>query len=165
YLLFLFSVVPIFVSTALFSLARRSRLLALAVAAALLFVSLRGGILYFSDARESALSNREFLRELDELRIRYVHSDYHLSYKYVFLSHGRMIWTSALGPAQTEWYLPFREEVAAARDVALVPRSFRFARRIERRLEERGIRYRREDLLYPVLFDFSEDVSLSWLVP
>jgi hypothetical protein len=88
-----------------------------------------------------------------------------MSYKYVFLSHGRMIWTSALGPAQTEWYLPFREEVAAATDVALVPRSFRFARRIERRLAERGIRYRRENLLYPVLFDFSEEVSLSWLVP
>jgi hypothetical protein len=60
---------------------------------------------------------------------------------------------------------PFREEVEAASDVALVPRSFRFARRIERRLAERGIRYRREDLLYPVLFGFSEEVSLSWLVP
>jgi hypothetical protein len=76
-----------------------------------------------------------------------------------------MIWTSALGPSQTEWYLPFREEVAGAADVALVPRSFRFARRIERRLIDRGIRYRRENLLYPVLFDFSEDVNLSWLVP
>jgi hypothetical protein len=165
YLLFLFSVVPLFVATALFSLARLSRLAALAAASALLLVSLRGGILYYSDARESDASNREFLRKLDELGIRHAHSDYHLSYKYVFLSHGRMIWTSALGPAQTEWYLPFREEVAAAKDVALVPRSFRFARRLERRLQERGILYRRENLLYPVLFDFSEDVSLSWLVP
>jgi hypothetical protein len=165
YLLFLFSVVPLFVATALSSLARRSRLAALAVVSALLLVSLRGGILYYADARESDRSNREFLRKLDELGIRHVHSDYHLSYKYVFLSHGRMIWTSALGPSQTEWYLPFREEVAAARDVALVPRSFRFARRLERRLQERGILFRRENLLYPVLFDFSEEVDLSWLVP
>jgi len=171
YLLFLFSVLPLFVATALSSLARFSRPLALAAASALLLVSLRGGILYHSDARESDARNREFLQQLDELKIRHVHSDYHLSYKYVFLSHGRMIWTSALGPSQTEWYLPFREEVAAASDVALVPRSFRFARRIERRLTERGIRYRRENLLYPVLFDFrdfrdfSEDVNLSWLVP
>jgi hypothetical protein len=165
YLLFLFSVVPLFVATAFFSLARLSRLLALAVVSALFLVSLRGGILYYSQARESDARNREFLQRLDELRIRHVHSDYHLSYKYVFLSHGRMIWTSALGPSQTEWYLPFREEVAGAADVALVPRSFRFARRIERRLTDRGIRYRRENLLYPVLFDFSEDVSLSWLVP
>lgn len=165
YLLFLFSVTPLFLATALSSLARISRWAALPVVAALLFVSLRGGILYYSEARESDARNREFLRKLDELQIRYAHSDYHLSYKYVFLSHGRMIWTSALGPSQTEWYLPFREEVEAASDVALVPRSFRFARRIERRLAERGIRYRREDLLYPVLFDFSEKVSLSWLVP
>ncbi len=165
YLLFLFSVTPLFLATTVSALARISRLAALLVVAALLLVSLRGGILYFSEARESGARNREFLQRLDELSIRYVHSDYHLSYKYVFLSHGRMIWTSALGPAQTEWYLPFREEAAAAADVALVPRSFRFARRIEKRLNERGIRYRRENLLYPVLFDFSEDVSLSWLVP
>ncbi|HJS74221.1 MAG TPA: hypothetical protein VJ921_08045 [Vicinamibacteria bacterium] len=165
YLLFLFSVLPLFVATALTSLFRLSRLAAFAAVCGLLFVSLRGAILYFASARESDAANREFLRKLDELHIRHVHSDYHLSYKYVFLSRGRMVWTSALGPSQTEWYLPFREEVSSASDVALVPRSFRFARRIERRLDERGIRYRREDLLYPVLFDFSEKVSLSWLVP
>jgi hypothetical protein len=165
YLLFLFSVTPLFLATSLSALSRLSRVAALAVAAALLLSSVRGGILYHSEARESAARNREFLRKLDELSIRHVHSDYHLSYKYVFLSHGRMVWTSALGPSQTEWYLPFRDEVAGATRVALVPRSFRFARRIERRLIERGIRYRRENLLYPVLFDFSEEVSLSWLVP
>ena len=165
YLLFLFSVTPLFLSTALSSLARISRWAAVPLAAVLLFVSLRGGILYYSEARASDTRNREFLRELDELQIRYAHSDYHLSYKYVFMSHGRLIWTSALGPSRTEWYLPFRDEVDAASQVALVPRSFRFARRIERRLDQRGIRYRRESLLYPVLFDFSEEVSLSWLVP
>ncbi len=165
YLLFLFSVVPIFVATALFALARRSRLLAVAVVSILLLASFRGGILHYADARESDASNREFLRQLEELSIRHVHSDYHLSYKYVFLSHGRMVWTSALGPAQTEWYLPLREEAAVAPEVALVPRSFRFARRLERRLEARGIQYRRENLLYPVLFDFSEPVNLAWLVP
>ncbi len=165
YLLFLFSVLPLFVATALFSLYRLSRVAAFAAASALLFVSLRGGVVYYAEARESDETNRQFLRRLEELQIRHVHSDYHLSYKYVFLSRGGMVWTSALGPSQTEWYLPFREEVSAAPDAALVPRSFRFARRIERRLAERGIRYRRENLLYPVLFDFSEKVSLSWLVP
>jgi hypothetical protein len=165
YLLFLFSVLPLFVATALSSLFRLSRLVSCAAAAVLLFVSLRGAALYFSSARESDAANREFVAKLEELQIRHVHSDYHLSYKYVFLSGGRMVWTSALGPSQTEWYLPFRDEVNEASDVALVPRSFRFARRIEKRLEERGIRYRREDLLYPVLFDFSEKISLSWLVP
>jgi hypothetical protein len=163
YLLFLFSVTPLFLATSLSALYGVSRFAAIAVVASLLLVGVRGAILHHSEARESAARNREFLQKLDELSIRYVHSDYHLSYKYVFLSHGRMIWTSALGPSQTEWYLPFREEVSSAADVALVPRSFRFARRIERRLIDRGIRYRRENLLYPVLFDFSEDVDPSWL--
>jgi hypothetical protein len=161
YLLFLFSVVPLFVATALFALGRRFLPAALALAAALLFVSLRGSILYYREAADSAAVNREFVARLEALGIRHVHSDYHLSYKYVFLSHGRMTWTSELGPAETEWYLPFRKEVDEAEDVALVPRSFRFARRIEKRLEARGIRYRREDLLYPVLFDFSERIRLE----
>ncbi|HEY7819978.1 MAG TPA: hypothetical protein VIG29_17285, partial [Vicinamibacteria bacterium] len=165
YLLFLFSVLPLFVATAFSSLFRLSRVAAFAAASAVLFVSLRGAVLYFASARESDQTNREFLRRLDELQIRHVHSDYHLSYKYVFLSRGRMVWTSELGPSRTEWYFPFREEVNAASDAALVPRSFRFARRIEKRLAERGIRYRREDLLYPVLFDFSEKVSPSSLAP
>jgi hypothetical protein len=155
YLLFLYSVLPMFVASALFSLARLSpytRLFALAMALALLLVSFRGGILHYSQARESDALNREFLRNLDALGIRHVHSDYHLSYKYVFLSHGRMVWTSALGPSQTEWYLPFRDAVRSAPDFALVPRSFRLAQRLEKRLEARGIGYRRESLLFPVLF-------------
>jgi hypothetical protein len=159
YLLFLFSVVPIFLATALAAIARRAPVLSIAVVAALVFVSVRGGALYYRAARESDAANRKFLQRLAELDVRYAHSDYHLSYKYVFLSHGRMVWTSELGPSSTEWYLPFREEVAAAgAKAALVPRSYRFARRIERRLEARGLQYRREDLLYPVLFDFSETV-------
>ncbi len=161
YLLFLFSVVPLFVATSLFALGRRFFPAALVLTALLLFVSLRGSVLYFREAAESDVVNRDFVARLEALGIRHVHSDYHLSYKYVFLSHERMIWTSALGPAETEWYLPFREEVNEAKDVALVPRSFRFARRIEKRLDARGIRYRREDLLYPVLFDFSERIRLE----
>jgi hypothetical protein len=163
YLLFLYSVVPIFLASAISSLARRSRLSALLVVTTLVFVSVRGGVYYFAVARESDARNREFLARLDELGVRYVHSDYHLSYKYVFLSHGRMVWTSELGPASTEWYLPFREEADAASDVALVPRSYRFARRIEKRLGALGLTYRREDLLYPVLYDFSEPVRLEAL--
>ena len=119
--------------------------------------------MYLADARESDPVNREFVSALEGLGVRYVRSDYHLSYKYVFLSHGRVVWTSELGPAQTEWYTPFREEAARASDVALVPRSFRFARRIERRLKARGITYRRADLLYPVLYDFSESVPVEEL--
>ena len=163
YLLFLFSVVPIFLGSAAVALWNRSRLLASVALLSLLFVNLRGDVAYLRVALESDGVNREFIEELEKLAVRYVRSDYHLSYKYVFLSHGRMVWTSELGPAQTEWYFPFRDQVAQAEDVALVPRSFRFARRIRRRLDAQGIRYQQEDLLYPVLYDFSEPVPLRYL--
>jgi hypothetical protein len=164
YLLFLFSVVPLFLASALFGLFRRSRWAAIVVVAALLAINVRGDAVYLRDAFRSDPINREFVSDLESLGLRHFHSDYHLSYKYVFLSHGRTVWTSELGPSQTEWYFPFREEVEAAEtaetvgSVALVPRSFRFARRLERHLDARGISYRREDLLYPVLFDFSEPI-------
>ena len=96
-------------------------------------MNLRGDLSYLRVALESDVVNREFVGELEKLGVRYVRSDYFLSYKYVFLSHGRMVWTSELGPAQTEWYSPFRNQVAEAEQVALVPRSFRFARRLRRR--------------------------------
>jgi hypothetical protein len=163
YLLFVFSVVPVFVGTFLEWLGSRAWPAAIVVALGLGFVNLRGDVDYYLEAAKSDPLNREFVARLEALGIRHVHSDYHLSYKYVFLSEGRMVWTSELGPAQTEWYLPFREEVDASDDAALVPRSFRFARRIERRLDQRSIHYRREDLLYPVLFDFSEPVRPSQL--
>jgi hypothetical protein len=161
YLLFLFSVVPVFLGTSVVTLWRWKRALAFVFVGALVFVNVRGNGRYLAVALESDGVNREFVEQIEALGVRYVRSDYHLSYKYVFLSHGRMVWTSELGPAQTEWYYPFRDEVARAERVALVPRSFRFARRIRNRLDAKGIRYRQADLLYPVLFDFSEPISLS----
>lgn len=163
YLLFLFSVVPVFVGVTGVALWRSFKPAAVVAACALVFINGRGDLHYLGIALESDPVNREFVAALDELGVRHVRSDYHLSYKYVFLSHGRVVWTSELGPAQTEWYFPFRDEVAAADEVALVPRSFRLARRIGRRLDARGITYRREDLLYPVLFELSEPVHPSEL--
>lgn len=161
YLLFLFSVVPVFLGTSVVALWRWRPPVAGALVAALVFVNVRGDGRYLALALESDSVNRTFVHEIEALGVRYVRSDYHLSYKYVFLSHGRMVWTSELGPSQTEWYYPFRDEVARAKEVALVPRSFRLARRIRRRLDAKEIRYQQEDLLYPVLFDFSEPVGIS----
>ena len=163
YLLFMFSVVPIFVGTTAVSLWNWKKSLAVVFMLALLLVNIRGSVGYLLVALESDRVNRSFISKLEKLGIRYVRSDYHLSYKYVFLSHGRMVWTSELGPSQTEWYLPFRQELEGASKVALVPRSYRHARRIVKRLEARGIDYRRENLLYPVLFEFTEMIHPSQL--
>jgi len=150
YLLFLFSVVPIFLASSLGPLWRRAPWIAGVIGALIVFVNLYG-------------SGDYWLRAVEKLGVQHGHTDYYISYKYNFLSHGRLEWTSALGPAQTEWYMPYRDEVAKAGEVALIPRSYRLARRIGRRLDGRGITYRREDLLYPVLFDFSKKVKLEWL--
>ncbi|MFQ5791889.1 MAG: ArnT family glycosyltransferase, partial [Acidobacteriota bacterium] len=163
YLLFLFSVLPIFLASSLASLWRRARAAAVVAVAAVLFVNLNGSGVYLSRALASDGVNRRFVADVERLGLRYGHTDYHISYKYNFLSHGRLVWTSALGPSQTEWYLPYRDEVARAEGVALIPRSYRFARRICRRLDARGVTYRREDLLYPVIFDLSDKVKLESL--
>jgi len=159
YLLFLYSVVPAFIASALAWLWSRLRWAAVAVGFLLIFVNLHGSGVYFVRALEGDRINRQFLEDLETLGIDYGHTDYYVSYKYIFLSHGRLVLTSELGPAQKEWYLPFREQVAMADKVALIPRSYRFARRLSRRLDARGITYRQEDLLYPILFDFSEKVK------
>ena len=166
YLIFLFSALPIFLASSLAGLAglsKNSRWAAGITAGLLLTVNLYGSGLYTVRALESDTLNRQFVRELEALGVRYAYTDFYISYKYIFLSHGRLLMTSELGPEQTERYPPYRDEIASAKDVALIPRSFRMATRIGRRLEAQGVTYRREDLLYPVIFDLSEPVRLESL--
>ena len=166
YLIFLFSVVPIFLASSLAGLAglaRYSRLAAGIAAGLVLAINIYGSGLYTVRALESDALNREFVRELEALGVRYAYTDFYISYKYIFLSHGKLLMTSELGPEQTERYPPYRDEMAQAEDVALIPRSFRMAERIGRRLDAQGVTYRREDLLYPVIYDLSQPVRLDSL--
>ena len=163
YLIFLFSVIPIFLASTLAWLAGRWRLAARLVAAAILALNLYGSGLYGWQAMESDALNRQFVQDLEELGVRYAYTDFYISYKYNFLSHGRLLLTAQLGPEQTERYLPYRDEIAKAERVALIPRSFRLARRIGQRLDAQGVTYRRKDLLYPVIYDLSEPVRLETL--
>jgi hypothetical protein len=163
YLIFAYSVTPIFVASAILWLASRSRITAAVAAVAILALNLYGSGLYFVRAHESDALNREFVRELEELGVRYAYTDFYISYKYNFLSHGRILMTSELGPEQSERYLPYREEIASAEHVALIPRSFRMARRVGLRLDEQGVSYKRKDLLYPVIYDLSQPVRLELL--
>jgi hypothetical protein len=162
-LIFAYSVTPIFVASAILWLASRSRITAAVAAVAILALNLYGSGLYFVRAHESDALNREFVRELEELGVRYAYTDFYISYKYNFLSHGRILMTSELGPEQSERYLPYREEIASAEHVALIPRSFRMARRVGLRLDEQGVSYKRKDLLYPVIYDLSQPVRLELL--
>ncbi len=163
YLIFLFSVVPIFLASALSWLGGYSRVAAGLVAAVILVVNCYGTGVYSARALEGDATNRRFVNELEALGVRHGYTDFYVSYKYMFLSHGRLVLSSELGPEQTERYPPLREEVAKADEVILIPRSFRMARRVCRRLDAQGVRYRRKDLLYPVIYDLSEPVKLQTL--
>lgn len=163
YLIFAYSVIPIFVASAIAWLGDRSRLAAVVVATAVVALNLYGSGLYVVRALESDRLNREFVRDLEGLGVRYAYTDFYISYKYNFLSQGRILMTSELGPEQTERYLPYRDEIAEADHVALIPRSFRMARRVGLRLDEQGVSYKRKDLLYPVIYDLSRPVRLESL--
>ena len=162
-MIFAYSVIPIFVASAIAWLASRSRVVAVVAAAPILALNLYGSGLYTIRAVESDALNRQFVRELEELDVRYAYTDFYISYKYNFLSHGRILMTSELGPEQTERYPPYREQIAQAEQVVLIPRSFRMARRVGLRLDEQGVSYKRRDLLYPVIYDLSESVELESL--
>ena len=164
YLLFLYSTLPLFVAFAWSRIWCRSRAMGAIVAAGLIYVNIHGSFVYLSRAIESDTTNRTFLKELIQLPVKYAHTDYHIAYKYVFLSHGYLIWTSALGPEKKQWYETFREIVEQQQTIALIPRSNGFARRLSLRLDEHGIRYHRVNLLYPILYDLSENPRLSDLL-
>ena len=163
YLIFAYSVTPIFGASAILWLASRSRVVATVAAVPILVLNLYGSGLYFVRAHESDALNRRFLRDLEELGVRYAFTDFYLSYKYNFLSHGRILMTSELGPEQSERYPLYRELIAKEEHVALIPRSFRMARRVGLRLDEQGVSYKRKDLLYPVIYDLSEPVPVESL--
>ena len=163
YLIFAYSVTPIFVASAILWLAGRSQVAAAVGAVSILTLNLYGSGLYFVRAHDSDTLNRQFVRELEELGVRYAYTDFYISYKYNFLSHGRILMTSELGPEQTERYPPYREQIAKEEQVALIPRSFRMARRVGLRLDEQGVSYKRKDLLYPVIYDLSEPVPVGSL--
>jgi hypothetical protein len=163
YLIFLFSVVPIFLASTLSWLGGYSRIAAGLVAAVIFVVNCYGTGVYAARALEGDAINRRFVNELEVLGVRHGYTDFYVSYKYMFLSHGRLVLSSELGPEQTERYPPLREEVAKADDVILIPRSYRMARRVCRRLDAQGVSYRRKDLLYPVIYDLSEPVKLQML--
>jgi hypothetical protein len=150
-------------ASAILWLASRSRVAAAVAAVPILALNLYGSGLYFVRAHESDALNRRFVGDLEELGVRYAYTDFYVSYKYNFLSHGRILMTSELGPEQSERYPLYREQIAKEEHVALIPRSYRMARRVGLRLDELGVTYKRKDLLYPVIYDLDRPVRLESL--
>jgi len=145
YLLFLMSVLPVFLADA-FAIGRRRLLLGALVAVAAvaslaqLPPTLRG------DARW-----REFVAALEANDVRWCYTDFFLATRINFLSAERVVCTAKLGPVTTEYFYAYREEVEAAPEAAFVAVNHTAARKLARRLDEIGVASTTHDWMKPVV--------------
>jgi hypothetical protein len=163
YLLFLMSVLPVFLAD---SFSRRSyggwRL-------ALLFVLIATGALASLAQMPKTLVQdarwRAFVSELEREGVRFCYTDFFLATRINFLSAERVVCSAKLGPFTTEYFFSYRSRVEQAAAAALIPVNRTAADRLERRLAELGVSYERRDLVKPVLFRLSRKVDPEELFP
>lgn len=159
YILFLMSVVPIFLAATFGEGKRRLVLLVLvATGATASFAQVPGTLR--SDARW-----RQFVAALEAEGVRWCFTDFYLATKINFLSGERVVCSAKLGPTTTEYFFAYREAVDRAPEAAIVAVNRTSAGRIERRLEKLGVSYERRDLMKPVLLRLSRKVDPKELFP
>jgi hypothetical protein len=162
YLLFLMSVLPVFLAGAFGAGpgAWRPTLLGLLIAAGAV-----GSIAQVPKTLEQDARWRGFVATLEREGVRYCYSDFFLATRINFLSAERVVCSAKLGPFTTEYFFAYRETVERASDAALIPVNHTAAARLERRLAELGVTYERRDLVKPVLFRLSRKVDPEELFP
>jgi hypothetical protein len=107
---------------------------------------------------------RTFLRDLQSAGVMHVYTDFSIGTKVNLLSEERIVCAADLGPTTTEYFKDYPARVAAAPRAALVAINTTAAERLERRLERKGVRYERRDLMKPVLIP-ERNVHPSELFP
>ena len=158
YMLFLMSVVPVWLADAFAQ--RRPALLALLIAAGALASLAQVPPTLAQDARW-----RGFVAELEREGVRHCYTDFFLATRINFLSGERVVCTAKLGPFTTEYFFAYRERVERAPEAALIPVNRTAAARLERRLTELGVTFERRDLVKPVLLRLSRKVDPEELFP
>jgi hypothetical protein len=159
YILFLMSVVPIFLAATFGEGSRRLVLLVLIATGAVASLAQVPGTLR-SDARW-----RGFVAGLEGEGVRWCFTDFYLATKINFLSGERVVCSAKLGPTTTEYFFAYREAVDRAKEAAIVAVNRTSAGRIERRLQRMGVSYERRDFMKPVLLHLSRKVDPSELFP
>jgi hypothetical protein len=163
YLLFLMSIVPVFLADAFAprsSRPWRAVLLGVLIATGALASLAQVPPTLVQDARW-----RGFVSELERDGVRFCYSDFFLATRINFLSAERVVCSAKLGPFTTEYFFAYRERVEQAPEAALIPVNQTAAARLERRLAELGVSYERRDLVKPVLFRLSRKVDPEELFP
>jgi hypothetical protein len=163
YLLFLMSVLPVFLADAFGAGPRvswRAALLGVLIATGAVASLAQVPKTLEQDARW-----RGFVSALERDGVRYCYTDFFLATRINFLSAERVVCSAKLGPFTTEYFFAYRETVERASDAALIPVNQTAAARLERRLAELGVTYERRDLVKPVLFRLSRKVDPQELFP
>ncbi len=159
YLLFLMSVLPVFLAET-FGMGRRRLLLGVLIVAGALasFANIPGTVR--RDARW-----RTFVADLQAEGVRWCFTDFHLATRINFLSEEAVICSAKLGPVTTEYFFSYREEVESAPEAAFVAVNRTSAGKLGRRLEGLGVSYERRDLMKPVLLRLSRKVDPEEIFP
>jgi len=146
YLLFLMSVLPVFLGDAFAGGHRRLVLAGLVAAGATASLAQLPGTLR-ADARW-----RGFVAALESASVRWCYTDFFLATRVNFLSAERVVCTAKLGPVTTEYFFAYREEVERAPEAAYIAVNRTAARKLERRLDELGVAHETRELMKPVVF-------------
>jgi hypothetical protein len=152
YLLFLMSSIPVLLAAAFGSGARRVVLGVLVTFGAL------GSLATLPPSAATDAKWRGFVSGLETAGVDYCHTDFYLAAKINFLSEGRILCSSRLGPTYSD-YFRNATRVDAAPQAALIPVNRTKAAKLETALQLLGVSYKRVDLMKPVLYDLSRKVD------
>ncbi len=161
YILFLMSVVPVFLADA-FGEGRRWRKLVLGLLIA------TGALASFAQVPPTLRQDarwRQFVADLEREGVRFCYTDFFLATRVNFLSRERIVCSAKLGPTTTEYFFEYRERVEQAPEAAFIAVNRTSAGRLESKLQGLGVTYERRDLMKPVLLRLSRKVDPEELYP
>jgi hypothetical protein len=143
-------------------LARRSRLGAIVVAAAVLGANLAGVIPWLQGRAEAEARDRALLAELERLHVKTAYAGFWVAPKYTFLGEGRVTLSGELGPIVSWVYPPHAAIVREEGPDAYVVDDGPLAEAFEARLNELACPHHRTNVAgFAIFHDLSRKVSLE----
>jgi hypothetical protein len=165
YVLFLMSVVPVFLADALGVGPPRGTRAGPAVLLVLIATGAAASFAHVPPTLRQDERWRRFVAEMESEGVRHCYTDFHLATRINFLSRERIVCSAKLGPTTTEYFFEYRERVERAPEAAFVAVNRTSAGRLEARLSGLGVAYERRDLMKPVLLRLSRKVDPEELFP
>jgi hypothetical protein len=164
YLLFLMSVLPVFLADALGEGPswRRGGGLVLGL---LIATGAVGSFAQVPPTLRQDARWRQFVAGLSSEGVRFCYTDFFMATRVNFLSGETIVCSAKLGPNTTEYFFEYRERVEEAPEAALIAVNRTSAGRLEAKLLGLGVRYERLDLMKPVLLRLSRKVDPQELYP